>query len=74
MNGDGTFKISSTAGSFSKASRYSGFVLTKRNCENEPSPASYRAEDAQHRLKAKACPTKLYKPTIGKEGIYECVG
>lgn len=74
MGTDGAWRISGNSGTFSKASRYKGFSLTKKDSELEPSPASYKAELCLHKLKAKACATKMFKPTIDKEAIYECVG
>ena len=74
MGTDGAWRIFGNSGTFSKASRYKGFSLTKKDSELEPSPASYKAELCLHKLKAKACATKMFKPTIDKEAIYECVG
>ena len=74
MEQDGTWRFSATSGTFTRASRYKGFNLTKAGAEREPSPATYDTCKVMRKLHKTPCITNCKKPTLGKETMYECVG
>lgn len=73
-DGYGQYVVNAISGTFCHASRSKGFRLAKRNAEYEPSPNSYEGAAQLTKLRAKPCSTKVKKPTLHKEAVYECVG
>ena len=74
VDGYGSYVVNALSGTFAIAKRSKGFRLAKRGAEYEPSPHCYDGNEVMTKLRAKACPTKVKKPTLHKEGVYECVG
>lgn len=74
MDQYGAYVVNALSGTFAHAKRSKGFRLAKRGAEWEPSPNTYDGGAQLTKLREKACPTKVKKPSLHKEAVYECVG